>query len=136
MSRITLLNLLENVFQPSVNQAMREDLIGSVPKVTDLASETTLEIDFTENRFQVVNLGAQNISALTAVVTNGKDSLKAGEVVLLKIVQDATGARTLAFSTNFLTDVTISSSTNDVDILLGVFDGTNILLGALMQKAI
>ncbi len=134
MSRKTLLNILENVFQPSVNQAMRVDLFGSEPLVTTLAAETTLELDFTKNRSHVVLLGSANLTALTAVVSSGKDSLKPFEQVFLKIVQDGTGARTVAFSTNILTDVTVSSSTDDIDILVGIFDGTNILLGALGQN--
>ena len=135
MSRISLLNIIENVFQPGVNQAMREDLIGAVPLVTVLVAETTLTLDFTKNRFHVVELGSANLTALNATVVNGKDSLKIGEEVFLKIIQDGTGARTVVFGTGILTDVTISSSTDDIDILVGVFDGTNILLGALAQNA-
>jgi hypothetical protein len=134
MSRKTFLNILENAFAPSVNHAMREDLLGSEPLVTTLAAETTLTIDFTKNRFHVVELGDDDLSALNATVLAGKDSLKPGEEVFLKIIQDGTGARTITWGTGILTDVTISSTTNDIDILVGIFDGTNIIFGALAKN--
>ena len=51
MSRKTLINILENVFAPSVNQAMKEDLIGAAKKVTALAAETTVTLDFSTYKF-------------------------------------------------------------------------------------
>ena len=133
MSRKSFLNILENVFQPSLNQAMRDDLLGAEPEVTALAAETTVTLDFTKNRFHDLTLGSQNITALNATVADDKNSLKPGELVFLKITQDSTAARTVAFNTNILSDVTVTASTDAVDILVGVFDGTNILLGALAQ---
>ena len=135
MSRKTFLNILENVCQPTVNQAMREDLLGNEPKVTALAAETTLTLDFTENLFHVVTLGSQNLTALNATVASGKNSLKPGEKVYLKIIQDSTAARTVAWGTNILeSSLTVTASTDAIDLFEGVFDGTNIILGALAQN--
>lgn len=132
MGRKTFLNILENVFPPTVNQAMREDLLGSEVNTVALAAETTLTLDFTKNRFQDVTLGSQNLTALNATVTDGKDSLKPGEQVFLKITQDAT-PRTVAFGTGIVTAVTVTAGASAVDLLVGVFDGSNIILGALAQ---
>jgi len=134
MGRKTFLNILENVFPPSVNQAMRQDLIGSEAKVTALAAETTLTLDFTKYRFHDLTLGSANLTALNATVTDGKDSLKPGEQVYLKITQDAT-PRTIAWGTGIITDVTVTAGASAVDLLVGVFDGTNIVFGALAQDA-
>lgn len=131
MSRKTFLNILENVFQPTVNQAMRADLIGVEPKVTTLTDETAVTLDFSENSFHVLNLGSDNIT-LNAGLGSGKDALKPGEKVYLKIVQDSTAARTVAWGSNILeSSLTVTAATDAVDLLEGVFDGTNIILGAL-----
>lgn len=133
MSRKTFLNILENVFQPSVNQAMREDQLGMESKVTALAAETTLTLDFTEWSYHELTLGSANLTALNATVVAGKNSLKKGERVYLKITQDAT-PRTIAWGTGIVTDVTVTAGASAVDMLEGVFDGTNIVLGALAQN--
>jgi len=132
MSRRTLINILENVFQPSVNEAMKEDLIGAKMKVTDLVDETTVTLNFSEYKFHQLTLGSQNITALDAIVTG----LAVGEQVYLKLIQDGSGARTVAFGTGILTAITVSSSTDDIDLYVGVFDGTNIILGAVAQNAV
>ena len=131
MSRRTLINILENVFQPSVNEAMKEDLIGSKVKTLSVGAATTITLDFEEYKFHEVTLGSENITALNAVVTG----LYPGERVYLKLIQDGSGARTVAFNANILTDITVSSSTDDIDLYVGVFDGTNIILGAIAQNA-
>ena len=131
MSRKSFLNILENTFQPSVNQTLKEDLLGAVPKVIVLGATAALELDFTKNRFQVLTVGSVGLT-LTAKVVNGKNSLKVGEKVFIKLIQYST-AQTVAFSTNILTDVTVSSGNNEIDLLVGIFDGTNILLGALAK---
>ncbi len=132
MSRRTLINIIQNVFQPSVNQAMEADLIGAEMKQLSVGAETTITLDFGEYKFHEVTLGSANITALNAIVTG----LKPGERVYLKLIQDGTGARTVAWGTGILTDITVSSSTDDIDLYVGVFDGTNIILGALAQNAV
>lgn len=133
MSRKSFLNILENVFQPTVNQAMREDLLGSVPKATTLAAETTYTLDFTENAFHTLLMGSANITALNCTVVNGKDSLKVGERVYLKVTNDGTAARTLAFGTGAVNanGLALTAAINAVDLFEGVFDGTNIIWGTL-----
>ena len=128
MSRKTLINTLENVFQPGVNQAMKEDLIGTKKKTWTLAAETVVAPDFGEYSFHEILLNTQNIT-INATVTG----LEVGEKVYLKIVQDDAAARTVTFGTNILTDVTVTASTDAVDLLVGVFDGTNLIFGALAQ---
>jgi len=131
MSRKSFLNILENVYPPTVNQAIKEDLLGSVPNVVVLAADATLELDFVNNRFYNLTVGSVGLT-LTAKVTDDKNSLKPGELVFIKLTQYST-AQTVAFSTNIVSDVTVSSGNDEIDLLIGVFDGTNILLGALAQ---
>jgi len=131
MSRKSFLNILENVYPPTVNQAIKEDLLGSVPNVVVLAADATLELDFVNNRFYNLTVGSVGLT-LTAKVTDDKNSLKPGELVFIKLTQYST-AKTVAFSTNIVSDVTVSSGNDEIDLLIGVFDGTNILLGALAQ---
>lgn len=131
MSRKSFLNILENVYPPTVNQAIKEDLLGSVPNVVVLAVDATLELDFVNNRFYNLTVGSVGLT-LTAKVTDDKNSLKPGELVFIKLTQYST-AQTVAFSTNIVSDVTVSSGNDEIDLLIGVFDGTNILLGALAQ---
>ena len=114
MSRRTLINLLQSIFPPTVNQGMVKDMIGAESSEIILAAETEITLDFT----------------LNATVLG----LKVGERVYLKIIQDGTGARTVTWGSNILTDATVSSSTDDIDMFMGVFDGVNIILGALAQN--
>lgn len=130
MSRITLINILELVFQPKVIEEFKNEIIGSSKNSTALAAETTLTLNFNNYLFQDVTLGSANIT-LNATVSD----LKVGEKVYLKITQDSTAARTITWGTNIITDVTVTASTDAVDFLVGVFDGTNLILGAIAQNA-
>lgn len=133
MSRKILLNILENVFPPSVNQAMKTDLLGNTPKVTALAAETTLTLDFSENASHDVTLGSANLTALNATVGD----LQEGERVTLRITQDGTAARTVAWGTGFEfaggTGPTVTASTDAVDIFDGVVSGGVIVLMIVAQ---
>jgi len=129
MSRRTLINLLQSIFPPTVNQGMVKDMIGAESSEIILAAETEITLDFTLNKFFILNLGSANITLNATVL-----GLKVGERVYLKIIQDGTGARTVTWGSNILTDATVSSSTDDIDMFMGVFDGVNIILGALAQN--
>jgi len=130
MSRITLINILELVFQPKLIEEFRNEVMGSSKYTTTLAAQTAVTLDFVSYPFQELLLGSANIT-LNATVSG----LKVGEKIYLKIVQDATAARTITWGTNILTDVTVTASTDAVDLLVGVFDGTNLILGAIAQDA-
>lgn len=130
MNRKTLLNILTNVFAPTVNQAMMEGMIGKKKKATALTNETAVTLDFSEYNFHDLTLGSDNIT-----LNAGVDGLKEGEEVILKITQDGTAARTITWGDGIVTDVTVTASTNAVDLLKGVFDGTRIIFGALAQDA-
>lgn len=129
MSRKKLINILENVFQPSVNQMMKSELMGASVKETALAAETALTLDFTSNRFHDLALGTANIT-LNATVAG----LKPGELVFLKVTQNSVAARTITWGTGIVTDATVTAAVDDIDLFMGVFDGTNIILGALAQN--
>lgn len=131
MNRKTLINILQNVFQPAVNQAIEADLIGASKLDTTLTDETAVTLDFTKNKFHSLVLGSDNIT-LNATVAG----LKPGEQCFLKITQDATAARTVTWGTGIKTGHTISSTTDDQDMLTGIFDGTNIFFGTVAKIAI
>lgn len=132
MSRRTFINILESIFPPDISEAMKKDLLGAKVKLTTLDAETTLILDFTEYKFHEVLLGSADITALDA----GVAGLEVGEQVYLKIVQDSTAARTITWGVGILTDVTISNTTDDIDLLVGVFDGNYIIFGALAQNVV
>jgi len=48
-----------------------------------------------------------------------------GDLLLLKITQDATGSRTVTWPATFKTNVAISTTAAYVDQIMFVFDGTN-----------
>lgn len=133
MSRKVLINILENVFQPSVNKAMKEDLMGKTVKAISLAAETTKDLDFAEYPSISLTLGTQNITALNAVTTG----LIEGEEVFLVITNDAT-PRTLAWGTGFAfaggTGPTITAGAAAVDVFRGVVVGGDIVLMVLAQN--
>jgi hypothetical protein len=128
MSRTTFKNISELVFQPTVSEGIQKDLMGSEKKSTALAAETAVTLDFNEFGFHDLTLGTANIT-LNATVFD----LKPGESIYLKVTQDATAARTITWGSNILTSVTITASTSAVDLLMGVFDGTNLIIGAIAQ---
>lgn len=134
MSRKTFLNILENVFAPSVNQAMRLDLLGAEKETTTLAAETTVNMDFTKSKFHELQLNTENIT-LNAVVAADKDSLKAGELVFFKIIQDNAAARTVTWGSNIINAaaLAVTASADAVDVFWGIFDGTSLIIGALAQ---
>ena len=125
MSRKTLINILENTFQPSLNQAMVKDILGSEGKVIALAAQTTLAIKFNEHAYQDITLGSAGVT-VTAVTTGMKD----GEVIILKITQDGTAARVVVFSTGFTNPLglVVTPLIDAVDYYLGIVDGGNITL--------
>lgn len=128
MSRRTAINVFQNVFTPHANHALEDDIIGAEKKSTSALALTTVNLDFSEFKYHSLLLGSDNIT-LNAVVTG----LKPGEVCLLQITQDATGARTVTWGTGIKTTHVVSNTTNDVDMLLGVFDGTNIYFGTIAK---
>jgi len=134
-----LKNILKNVFQPSVNQALVEYFTDIEDRLVDiedgessletvLTDETAVTLDFVTNGFHDLTLADDDIT-LNATV----DGLVVGQKVFLKITQDATAAREITWGTGILTDVTVTASTDAIDFLVGVFDGTNIIFGALAQ---
>ena len=125
MSRKTLINILENTFQPSLNQAMVKDILGSEGKVIALAAQTTLAIKFNEHAYQDITLGSAGVT-VTAVTTGMKD----GEVIILKIIQDGTAARAVVFSTGFTNPLglVVTPLIDAVDYYLGIVDGGSITL--------
>jgi len=136
MNKTVLLNLLENVFPPTVNQAFNDWFLKgkqAADEVT-LTSETTYVVPFSsDNTFPKLVLGAQNITALTATVGDLSD----GDEVLFQITQDSTAARTISWSTGFAaaggTDPTVTASTDAVDLFKGVVVGGEVVLIALAQ---
>lgn len=126
-----LKNILELVFQPKVSQALtREfnDIRGIAPVATTLTTETTVSWDGGQTPFIALTTGAQNIT-INAVVTG----LRSGQRVYLRLTQGAT-ARTVTWGTNIKSDVTVTATAARTDMLVGVFDGTRIMLGALAQN--
>jgi len=129
-----LKNLFELVFPPSVSRAMYNELneldktTGVEPTETTLAAQTTFELDFSTNPFQAIVTGSQNIT-LTANIAG----LKPGQRVFLRFTQGAT-ARTVTWGTGIKSDVTVTATGARTDMLVGVFDGTRIMLGALAQN--
>lgn len=131
MSRSVLINLIEGYFPPNVTRAILKDLYGVDLKAVALAAEIAVTLDFSEHKFFSLTLGSANIT-LNAKVTG----LIMGEKVYLKITQDATAARTITWGTGILTDVTVTASTDAIDMLIGIFDGTNIIFGALAKNVV
>ena len=134
MSRKSFMNILENFFPPTINQAMRQDLVGAEKETTTLAAETTVNMDFTKSKFHELQLNTQNIT-LNAVIADDKNSLKAGELVFFKIIQDDAAARTVTWGSNIINAaaLAVTASVDAVDVFWGIFDGTNIVIGALAQ---
>ena len=64
-------------------------------------------------------------------------NLKAGATYIWRIVQDATGSRTLSFGTAFKfsggTAPTLTTAANAVDVLTGYSDGTNIYCNTVLD---
>ena len=139
MERLPLLNIFENVFQPTVSQALAEWFLNGLQAEDEvtLTDETTYAVAFnSDNRFPKLILGAENITALTATIGD----LNEGDEVLFRITQDGTGARTVSFSTGFAaaggTDPTVTASTDAVDLIKGVVVGSEIvILDAILNIA-
>ena len=137
MNKTRLLNLLENVFPPAVNQALNDWFLKGAQSAAEvtLTSETTYVVPFnSDNRFAKLVLGAQNLTALTATVGDLND----GDEVLLQITQDGTAARTVSWSTGFAasggTDPTVTAATDAVDLFKGVVSGGEVVLIAEEQN--
>ena len=131
MNKTRLLNILENVFPPAINQALNDWFLKGAQALAEvtLTSETTYIMAFnSDNRFPKLILGAQNITAHTATVGD----LSEGDEVQFRITQDGTGARTVSFSTGFAaaggTDPTVTASTDAVDVFKGIVTGGEILI--------
>lgn len=133
MSRRTLINMLENVFQPGVNQDMKVDLLGKSVKAISTLADATPEIDFSEHNSIHLTLGSVAVTGLSCLTTG----MQEGEEVLLVITQDAT-ARTLAWSTGFKfaggAGPTITAANNAVDVFKGVVVGGYIVLSVVAQN--
>jgi len=133
MSRKTLINILENVFQPSVNEAMKDDLLGKSVKTLSTLADATPDVDFSDSHSISVTLGSVNVTAFNAIVAG----LKEGEEVLLTITNDAT-PRTLAWGTGFAfaggSGPTITAGAAAVDVFKGVVVGGIIVLSVVAQN--
>lgn len=131
MSRRSAINIFQNVLDPHVNHAMEDDIIGAEKKSTSALALTTVTLDFGEHKYHSLLLGSDNIT-LNATFTG----LKPGEQCILQLTQDATAARTITWGTGIKTGHVVSNSTNDVDMLFGIFDGTNIYFGTIAKIAV
>ena len=136
MNKTAFLNILENVFPPTVNQALNDWFLKGAQSATEvtLTSETTYEVPFnSDNRFAKLTLGAQAITALTADLGDLND----GDEVLLRITQDSSAARAVSFSTGFAgaggTDPVVTASTSAVDLFKGVVSDGEIVLVIVAQ---
>ena len=129
MSRRTLLNVLENIFEPLTNRAMKEDMLGKRMKTTSLAAETTITLDFGEYLFHYLEIGSDNVTV--NFTTTG---LTGGEHVYLKTKNGST-KKTITWGTGVInpSSLAMTDSNNAIDLFHGVFDGTNIILGAFAQ---
>lgn len=92
--------------------------------VQALTDEATITPNWNNGQMATVTLGGNRTLA-------NPTNLLAGTTMQIKITQDATGSRTLAYGTNYKwatgADKTLSTAANAVDILtLSCFDGTNI----------
>lgn len=124
MSRKNFINQIEAVLEPLTNQSIVENLLGKEKKVTALAAETTLSVDFSEKSFQSIAVGSDNVT-LNAVVTGMKD----GEEVILKIIQAAT-PKLVNFGSNFFPDhlVVVNPLPSSIEYFKGVLDAGSIKL--------
>ena len=133
MSRRTLIDIIQNVWQPSVSQAVELDLVGKEVKEVSALADATPDLDFSE--FQNISLttGSVNITALNAITTG----MKEGEEVVLVITQGA-AARTIAWGTGFLfaggTGPTVTATAAKVDVFKGVVVGGDIVLAVHAQN--
>ena len=128
MGRRTLLNHLGIKFDPSTSEVMAKNLIGKEKFTIALAAETTLDIDCGCHHFFDVTLGGVGVTinfTTTGVMT--------GEKFLFKLTQAAT-PRAVTWGTGVIEDLTPSAIASAVDLYEGVFDGTNIILGAIAQN--
>lgn len=92
--------------------------------VQELTDGATITPNWNNGQMATLTLGGNRTLA-------NPTNLKAGTTMQIKITQDATGSRTLAYGTNYKwatgADKTLSTAANAVDILtLSCFDGTNI----------
>lgn len=122
MSRNSLKRYLENIFPPEINQAIIRDVVGKEKKAITFTDEEIFTLKFPTFSFFDITLGTENIT-LNADITD----LVPGENVMLKITQGAV-AKTVTWGTNIKSNVTVTASNNAVDILIGVFDGENLIL--------
>ena len=132
MSRKILINILENVFPPSVNQAIIKDLLGKEGKTTTLVAETTIALNFANFASHTLQLNTQNVT-LNATVTGLKD----GEIIILKTIQDNVAARTITWGSNIVNPfgVSITLTVDAVDYFLGIVSGGSIILLAFKPNA-
>lgn len=133
MDRKALINILENVFPPSVNQAIKSDMLGKTPFAVAGGANATITLDFGSYPSIHLTTGSVNITALNATVSD----LEEGEEIILVITQGAT-ARTLAWGTGFkfAGDVgpIITPVASAVDVFKGVVVGGNIVLSVVAQS--
>lgn len=134
MSRRTFINILENIFDISVNQAMKLDLIGkSVKSMGSTLANATPNLNFSDSSSISIITGSVNITSLNAIVTG----MEEGEEVLLVITQGAT-PRTIVWGTNFIfaggSGPTVTASGTAVDVFKGVVVGGKVLLSIVAQN--
>lgn len=130
MSRKSLINQLEGIFEPLTNKAIIRDLLGKEKKTqVTLTSETTVDLNFAESNFQDIVTGAQNITINATCV-----GMMDGEKVYLRVTQGA-AARTITWGTGIKKGtLTVTASANAVDLFEGMVVGGSIVLKAFLQN--
>lgn len=137
MNKKVFLNLLENILPPTLNQALNTWFLKGMQGLVEvtLTSQTTYVAPFnSDNVFAKLTLGAQNITDLDCTIGD----LNEGDEVVFQLTQDGTGARTVAWGSNFEfaggTGPTVTASTSAIDVFKGVVRGTKILLSVIAQN--
>lgn len=89
-------------------------------KVT-LTDGATIDLDADQSNYFAVTLGGNR-------TLNAPTNLKDGQTLVLRIIQDGVGGRTLAWNSIFRwpggTPPTLSSGAGDIDIFTGIYDET------------
>ena len=119
----TALLTSNNTFSASNTFTGAVTLSGSVTGVVPLP-QSTVTFSATPT-FDATNKSLFTITLTGNVTSSTLSNAVAGQIIVLKIVQDATGGRTFVYPTNVKGGMDISTVANAINTQAFIFDGTN-----------
>lgn len=114
----------------SADRALMTNAVWSAGALTSLTDAATIAVDMSLGLNFTVTLGANR-------TLGAPTNTKVGQSGFIRIIQDATGSRTLAYHADWKfaggTDPTLSTAANAIDLLYYTVIATNFIHGSLIK---